>query len=306
MSGIWRGVHQDPRGTPLPPETGGPRWRHPGHPGPRRRDARAAQRFFRKLFKGQGESPWQVVTDKLGSYAASRRDLGLTAGHRTGRYENNRAEVPPSPAGGGRATCAGPSRLGRSSDVPRFMRPLATRSGSRVVGSRQYAIDCAALNWSFATCSCERAIHSTVFGPQPILSVNQQRPNGNVRCRGRATCSAKRRHGRLSLLSIPLVGLPALIAAAPRDTARSSTETGRNRLLGALHQRPDHVYATEHPKTLRGDCPGKPTLKGSPFSLFTQSGAVACRPNARLRNRAAPFDRAARGSTSDGWSIRER
>ena len=50
----------------------------------RRRDARAAERFFRKLLKGQGGSPWQLVTDKLGSYAAA---------HRTGRYENNRAEV---------------------------------------------------------------------------------------------------------------------------------------------------------------------------------------------------------------------
>ena len=59
----------------------------------RRRDARAAKRFFRKLLKGQGGSPWQLVTDKLGSYAAARRDLGLTAAHRTGRYENNRAEV---------------------------------------------------------------------------------------------------------------------------------------------------------------------------------------------------------------------
>ncbi len=58
-----------------------------------RRDARAAKRFFRKLLNGQGGSPWQLVTDKLGSYAAARRDLGLTAAHRTGRYENNRAEV---------------------------------------------------------------------------------------------------------------------------------------------------------------------------------------------------------------------
>ena len=59
----------------------------------RRRNARAAKRFFRKLRKGQGGSPSQLVTDKLESYAAARRDLGLTAAHRTGRYENNRAEV---------------------------------------------------------------------------------------------------------------------------------------------------------------------------------------------------------------------
>ena len=57
------------------------------------RDARAAKRFFRKLLKGQVGSPWQLVANKLGSFAAARRDLGLTAAHRTGRYENNRAEV---------------------------------------------------------------------------------------------------------------------------------------------------------------------------------------------------------------------
>ena len=60
----------------------------------RRRDARAAKRFFRKLLKGQGGSSWQLVTDKLGSYAAARRELGLAATHRTGWYEDNRAEVP--------------------------------------------------------------------------------------------------------------------------------------------------------------------------------------------------------------------
>ena len=31
----------------------------------RHRNARAAERFFRKLLKGQGSTPWQLVTDKL-------------------------------------------------------------------------------------------------------------------------------------------------------------------------------------------------------------------------------------------------
>ena len=57
------------------------------------RDARAAKRFFRKLFKGYGGSPLRLVSDKLGSYAAARREMGLSASHRTWRYENNRAEV---------------------------------------------------------------------------------------------------------------------------------------------------------------------------------------------------------------------
>ena len=36
-----------------------------------RRDRRAAERFFRKLLKGQGREPWRLVTDKLRSYAAA-------------------------------------------------------------------------------------------------------------------------------------------------------------------------------------------------------------------------------------------
>jgi putative transposase len=37
----------------------------------RNRNARAAKRFFRTLLKGQGSEPWQLVTDKLRSYAAA-------------------------------------------------------------------------------------------------------------------------------------------------------------------------------------------------------------------------------------------
>ena len=59
-----------------------------------RRDARAAKRFFRKLLKGRGGSPFQPFTDKLRSYVAARRELGLSTTHRTGPYEKNRAEVP--------------------------------------------------------------------------------------------------------------------------------------------------------------------------------------------------------------------
>jgi putative transposase len=57
-----------------------------------RRNANAAKRFFRKLLKGLGYSPHTVVTDKPRSYGAAHRELGLTAEHETGRYENNRAE----------------------------------------------------------------------------------------------------------------------------------------------------------------------------------------------------------------------
>jgi putative transposase len=59
----------------------------------RYRNARAAKRFFRKLLKGQGTAPWQLVTDKLRSYAAAHREVMPSVDHNTARYENNRAEV---------------------------------------------------------------------------------------------------------------------------------------------------------------------------------------------------------------------
>ena len=44
----------------------------------------AALRLMRKLLKKQGYAPDELVTDKLGSYGAARRDLGLSARHEQG------------------------------------------------------------------------------------------------------------------------------------------------------------------------------------------------------------------------------
>jgi putative transposase len=57
------------------------------------RDQRAAERFFRKLLKGQEREPRRLVTDKLRSYEAARRTLMPSVLHDTDRYANNRAEV---------------------------------------------------------------------------------------------------------------------------------------------------------------------------------------------------------------------
>ncbi len=59
----------------------------------KRRDRRAAKRFFRKTLKHQGKLPWQLVTDRLRSYPAAHREIFPSVVHRTGQYENNRAEV---------------------------------------------------------------------------------------------------------------------------------------------------------------------------------------------------------------------
>ncbi len=75
-----------------------------------RRDTRAAVRLMRKLIKkqgGAGQGPRQaklggvdgvgfapevLVTDRLGSYGAAKRKLGLLARHEQGLRKNNRAE----------------------------------------------------------------------------------------------------------------------------------------------------------------------------------------------------------------------
>ncbi len=62
-----------------------------------RRDRHAAERFFRKLLKSQGREPRRLVTDKLRSYAAAQRTVMPSVIHDTGRYKNNRAEVPHQP-----------------------------------------------------------------------------------------------------------------------------------------------------------------------------------------------------------------
>src|SRR3954471_8422709 len=57
-----------------------------------RRDKKAALKLLRKLIKKQGFAPEVLVTDKLRSYAAAHRELGLSARHEQGLRQNNRAE----------------------------------------------------------------------------------------------------------------------------------------------------------------------------------------------------------------------
>jgi putative transposase len=59
----------------------------------KRKDKRAAVRFFKKLMKGQGRSARMMVSDKLPSYGAARKAVMVTSMHCHERYANNRAEV---------------------------------------------------------------------------------------------------------------------------------------------------------------------------------------------------------------------
>src|SRR5262247_3855870 len=58
----------------------------------RRRDKRAAKKFFRKLLKGLTYVPRVIVTDKLKSYGAAKREILPGVAHRQHRYLNNRCE----------------------------------------------------------------------------------------------------------------------------------------------------------------------------------------------------------------------
>jgi putative transposase len=62
-----------------------------------RRNKSAALKLMRNLLKKQGYIPDAIVTDKLGSYAAALRELGLEHLHVTGGRLNNRAEVSHQP-----------------------------------------------------------------------------------------------------------------------------------------------------------------------------------------------------------------
>src|SRR5919206_680446 len=56
---------------------------------PPKRDKAAVVKLMRKLLKRQGYAPGALVTDKLGSYGAARRELGMSARHEQGLRKNN-------------------------------------------------------------------------------------------------------------------------------------------------------------------------------------------------------------------------
>jgi putative transposase len=63
-----------------------------------RRDRTAAKRLFRKLLKKQGRAPRVLITDKLKSYAAAKREIMPAVEHRQHKGLNNRAENSHQPA----------------------------------------------------------------------------------------------------------------------------------------------------------------------------------------------------------------
>jgi putative transposase len=66
-----------------------------------RRDKHGAKQFFRKLLNGCRYVPRVIITDRLKSYGAAKREILPGVEHRQHRYLNNRAENShqPTPAG---------------------------------------------------------------------------------------------------------------------------------------------------------------------------------------------------------------
>jgi putative transposase len=75
---LWRAVDQDDNVLDLLVQS--------------RRNKHAAKKFFRKLLKGLQYVPCVVITDKLKSYGAAKRELLAGVEHRQSRYLNNRCE----------------------------------------------------------------------------------------------------------------------------------------------------------------------------------------------------------------------
>jgi putative transposase len=57
-----------------------------------RRNTKAAKRLLKRLLKKQGCPPRRMITDKLGSYTAARRQVMPAVEHRSHKGLNNRAE----------------------------------------------------------------------------------------------------------------------------------------------------------------------------------------------------------------------
>src|SRR3954471_5691008 len=76
--GLWRAVDQDGIALDVLVQS--------------QRDKQAAKRLLRKLLKRQGRAPRVMVTDKLASYPAAKKELMPGVEHRRHKGLNNRAE----------------------------------------------------------------------------------------------------------------------------------------------------------------------------------------------------------------------
>jgi transposase-like protein len=107
-----------------------------------RRNTKAAKRFFRKLLKDLQYAPRVIVTDKLRSYAAAKREILPHVEHRQSRYLNNRAEVShTNQRGGENGRCSASSQRGMHSFSCRATAGSKITSNSVAITSPPVNID---------------------------------------------------------------------------------------------------------------------------------------------------------------------
>ena len=121
----------------------------------RRRDGKAAKRFFRRLLKTHRSEPRKIVTDKLRSYGVAHRELIPDTIHDTSQYANNRAELSHQPT---RVRERGMRRFKSPQQAQRFLTVHAVvynlfNLGRHVVSAKNYRFfrSRAFASWNCAT-----------------------------------------------------------------------------------------------------------------------------------------------------------
>ena len=105
-----------------------------------RRDGAAAKLFFKRLLRGHGGEPREIVTDNLRSYGVAQRALIPETIHNTAQYANNRAELSHQPA---RVRERGMRRFKSTAQAQRFLNVHAAvynffNLGRHLVSARHY------------------------------------------------------------------------------------------------------------------------------------------------------------------------
>jgi putative transposase len=137
---LWRAVDQDGYGLDEIVQTG--------------RNTKAAKRLLTRLLKKQGLPPKRMITDKLRSYGAARRQLMPIVEHRSHKRLNNRAENSHLPFRKRERTRQGLRSIGSlqqfvsafSTIRNHFVLPKSKRSASQIQSHRRQAM----VEWKLA------------------------------------------------------------------------------------------------------------------------------------------------------------
>jgi hypothetical protein len=106
-----------------------------------RRNKQAAKKFFRKLLKGLQYVPRVIITDKLKSYGAAKREILPGVEHRQSRYLNNRCENSHAPRASASIVCKGSSPQGMPSGSCQHTAPLPNIPDRDVTSCRRRHIE---------------------------------------------------------------------------------------------------------------------------------------------------------------------